>query len=186
MHLIPWSYVKNWICIACGNCCKKYRVPLSSYEAIRIANIFGYEYLELSLKCYYLRKKQDGSCIFQINNICGIQDIKPLACKLWPMIIHEKPRYEYKEEAEYEYKGQKFYVYLDSYCRGITYGKPLPFFEKYIIPEFIEISLKSREKQVFSTSFFIIQKFTNKLEQLSRNIYQTPFNIIKNTGNIKL
>lgn len=149
------------------------------YEAVRIANIFGYECLELSFKCYYLKKKYDGSCIFQINNMCGIQDIKPLACKLWPVIINEKPKYGYKEEAEYEYKGQSFYIYLDSYCKGISYGKPLPFFEKYIIPEFIEISLKSREKQLLSTSLIMQKSFNKKSEQLSRSICQVPFNIDK-------
>lgn len=174
MDLIPWSYVKNWMCMACGSCCKKYKVPLNAYEAIRIANVFGYECLELSFKCYYLKKRPDGSCIFQINNICGIQDMKPLACKLWPMNIHEKPKYGYREEAEYEYKGQRFYVYVDPYCKGISYGKPSTFFEKYIIPEFIEISLKSRERQVLSTSFLMMSKPTKGLKQmwLTKNVHQ--------------
>ena len=159
MKPIPWRRVENWFCIACGDCCKEFKVPLSAYEATRLASIFGYEYLELGLRGYYLKKRQDKRCVFQVYSngrwICGIQGLKPLACRLWPFIISERPRYDYKDEAEFEFRGQRFYVYLNPYCRGIIYGKPSSMFINKVIPEFIEISLGLRRNQEFSTSMLV-------------------------------
>lgn len=165
MNPIPWRKINNWICITCGDCCKKYKVPLTAYEAAKISEIFGHRCLEVGLGCYYLRKKPDGSCIFQVSNICGIQNIKPHACKLWPFMIYEKAKYEYKHEAEYEYKGRTFYVYINPNCRGIIYGKPSLTFEILVIPEFIELSLRSRKEQVFSTSTLIKSTLVNRIHQ---------------------
>ncbi|MCS7098682.1 MAG: YkgJ family cysteine cluster protein [Candidatus Methanomethyliaceae archaeon] len=165
MNPIPWRRINNWICIACGDCCKKYKVPLTAYEVAKISKIFGYKCLEPSLGCYYLKRKPDGSCIFQISNICGIQNIKPHACKLWPFMIYERAKYGYKNEAEYEYKGRTFYVYVNPYCKGITYGRPSLTFEMFVISEFIELSLESREEQVFSTSTLIRSTLVNGIHK---------------------
>jgi len=156
---IPWRKVENWFCIACGDCCREFRVPLNAYEATKLAEIFGYDCLELGLKGYYLKKKPNRRCIFQIYSggrwICGIQGIKPLACRLWPFIVTQKPRYEYKDEAEFEFRGQKVYVYLNPYCRGIIYGTPSSIFIKKVIPEFVELSLGLRREQELSTSILV-------------------------------
>jgi len=156
---IPWSKIENWFCIACGNCCREFKVPLSAYEAIKLAEIFGYDRLELGLKGYYLRKRPDRRCVFQVYSngkwICGIQSIKPLACRLWPFMVRSKPRHGYKDEAEYEYKGQKFYVYVNPYCRGLIFGKPSRMLIEKVIPEFIELSMGLRVKQELSTSLLV-------------------------------
>ncbi|MDH5816549.1 MAG: YkgJ family cysteine cluster protein [Candidatus Nezhaarchaeota archaeon] len=174
MNLVPWRKVENWFCIACGECCREFKVPLKVYEAVRLANIFGYKFLELGLGGYVLRKRADGRCVFQFHSngkwICGIQRIKPLACKLWPFLISERPRDDSKEEAEYEFRGYTFYVYVNSFCKGIVYGRPSYVFANKVVPEFIELSLGLREEQTFSTSLLL----THKVE--SRSI--RPLNIL--------
>jgi Fe-S-cluster containining protein len=153
--LVPWRKVGNWLCIACGDCCKEFRVPLRAYEAAKFANVFGYGCLELGLGEYRLRKRPDGRCVFQVyirgRWICGVQSIKPLACKLWPFFISDRPR-DSKDEAEYEFKGYRFYVYVNSFCKGVLYGKPSNVFAKKVIPEIIELSLGLRKEQCLSTS----------------------------------
>jgi len=156
--LVPWRRVENWLCVACGECCREFRVPLRAYEVVRLANLFGYGPLELGLKGYRLRKRPDGRCVFQVYRsgrwICGIQSIKPLACKLWPFFISDKPQ-DSKDEAEYEFRGYRFYVYVNPFCRGVVYGKPSNVFAKKVIPEFIELSLGLRREQSLSTSPFV-------------------------------
>jgi len=156
--LVPWRRVKDWLCVACGDCCKEFRVPLRAYEAVRFANLFGYGCLELGLRGYRLKKRPDGRCIFQVYRegmwVCGVQNIKPLACKVWPFLIFDKPR-DFKDEAEYEFKNYKFYVYVNPFCRGVVYGEPSSVLAKKVIPEFVELSLGLRREQSLSTSPFV-------------------------------
>lgn len=158
VKLVPWRRVENWFCIACGECCREFKVLLRTYEAVRFANIFGYKCLELGLRGYVLRKRADGRCVFQVYSngkwVCSVQSIKPLACKLWPFFISERPQ-DFKEEAEYEFKGYTFYVYVNPFCRGLVYGKPTTMFAKKVVPEFIELSLGLRREQTFSTSLLL-------------------------------
>lgn len=159
MDPIPWSKVEGWACIACGDCCKDFRVPISAYEVARLAGSFGYWAIEAGLNSYYLKKRLDGRCAFQVRRsgrwICGVQPLKPMACKLWPFMVYEKPRYGCRDEAEYEFNGQRFYVYVNPYCRGLAYGKPSHTFESKVLPEFIEIKLGIRERQSLSTSSIV-------------------------------
>lgn len=177
MKLIPWRKVEDWVCLACGICCKEFRVPLSMHEATKLAMIFGHGCLEVNWRGYYLKKTLDRRCMFQVNLggklTCGIQEIKPLACKLWPFTVLREPRYGARNEALYEFKGQGFYVYLNPYCRGIIYGRPSERFERKVIQEFIELSIGLRVKQELSTSPFI---------SLMRSITPAPRKIIINEG----
>ncbi len=158
MPLVPWRKVENWLCVACGDCCKEFRVPLRAHEAARFASLFGYGCLELGLGGYRLRKGLDGRCVFQVYRggkwICGIQSVKPLACKLWPFFISDEPQ-DSKDEAEYEFKGYRFYVYVNTFCRGVIYGKPCDAFANKVIPELVELSLGLRKEQSLSTSPFV-------------------------------
>jgi len=78
--------------------------------------------------------------------------MKPLACKLWPFKILDQPKYGKSHEAVYNYKGRRFYIYIDPLCPEIRWGKPSPQMAQQVIPEFLEIALGWREKQVYSTS----------------------------------
>ncbi len=153
---IPWSRVESWSCSGCGEiCCSSSLIPLTPWEWANLAQLYGAEVAEFRLDGLYLRKKLDGNCGFLYpspgRSLCALQRMKPLACKLWPFKIGRRPTYGYAEEASFPFKGWRFYVYLDPACRGVTLGKPNLQLAGRVIPEFIEIALGRREKQVYST-----------------------------------
>jgi len=156
VRLVPWRRVRDWFCTACGGCCMKFKVPLTAYETTIISKVFGYECLELGLGTYYLRRRASKRCIFQVYRegrwVCGIQGFKPMACKLWPFTICEKPEYGFNEEAEFEFGNERFYVYLNPYCRGMVYGRPSKVLVQKVVPEFVELRLGLRREQSRSTS----------------------------------
>lgn len=165
MKIVPWSYVKSWSCLGCGEiCCTSSIIPLTVKEWLRIVQNFGFECAEPGLTGFYLKKTVENKCIFQYEfmgkHLCAIQEIKPKACKLWPFKIYRKPLYGFANDALFTYGGENFYVYLDTKCKGITYGKPSEELTKKIIPEFIEIMLDKREEQVYSTGRFPIKAKT--------------------------
>lgn len=156
MRPIPWSSVASWHCNGCGEiCCSSALVPLTPWEWANLTQLYGAGITEFRLDGLCLKKRPDGGCIFLCSflgtSLCALQKLKPLACKLWPFKIGRYPTYGYAEAASFPLKGEWFYVYLDPACRGTTLGKPTPQFAGRVIPEFIEISLGRREKQVYST-----------------------------------
>ncbi|MGQ9760170.1 MAG: YkgJ family cysteine cluster protein, partial [Candidatus Methanomethylicaceae archaeon] len=159
MRYVPWSKMMDWFCVACGSCCKEFKVPLRAYETTLLSNLFGYRCMEPDVGTFYLRRRENGRCIFQIYNdgkfVCGIQALKPLACKMWPFLVCEKPEYEFKEEALFEFRGERFYIYVHPKCRGLKYGPPTSNLIKKTIPEFIEIKLGLRRSQSRSTSLLV-------------------------------
>jgi len=157
MKIVPWSYVSSWTCYGCGDiCCSSSVIPLTTREWLRIVKSFGFECVETSPTGFYLKKTPEEKCIFQYEymgkHLCAIQPIKPRACKLWPFKVYRKPLYGLAEKAAFYYGGEIFYVYLDTKCAGISYGKPSKHFIRNVIPEFIEVALGTREEQVYSTA----------------------------------
>ncbi|MEM2842258.1 MAG: YkgJ family cysteine cluster protein [Candidatus Bathyarchaeia archaeon] len=179
--LIPWRKVSFWLCSACGKCCIKFNVPLTITEYAKIMNRFGDAVIELDFGKAYLKKNPaTGRCIFQKWRngkwICGIQEIKPLACKLWPFIILNKPK---MDEALFTYIGEKFYIYLDKHCPEVKIGKPTNYLTNKVLPEIVKLSLNEKFKQVYSTALLPqailhqIYKLPNKKETLIReNLHQ--------------
>jgi len=156
MRPVPWSYLNSWNCIACGLCCKEYEVVLRFPEWLRIVKNFGVEATVPSLNKFYLKKGNDGSCIFlqRVGDlwICSLQNMKPQACKLWPFKIYPYPKYGRPNEALYRYFENKFFVYVDPACIGIRWGKPSWTYREKIVPEFIQIATGLLEKQHYSTA----------------------------------
>ncbi|MBS7639362.1 MAG: YkgJ family cysteine cluster protein [Candidatus Bathyarchaeia archaeon] len=167
MVFAPWSRVNSWRCNGCGICCKEFEVVLTFNEWLNITKKYGIGFTKAGLNKFYMGKRADGSCIFLYMApdgkwLCGLQNSKPLACKLWPFKILNKPKYGDAKEALFEYYGQKFYVYIDPFCPGIRWGPPSAELVYKVIPEFIEIALGIREKQIYSTmplrpNYFIIK-----------------------------
>jgi Fe-S-cluster containining protein len=159
MRYVPWSKIKDWFCTACGDCCKEFKVPLRAYEATLLSKIFGFYCMELEVGGTYLKRGLNGRCIFQVKSggrmVCGIQSIKPIACKMWPFAVFEAPRYEQRNEASFDFRGETFFVYVNPFCRGLVYGRPSLRLVNSVIPEFIELRLGLRRRQVRSTSFTI-------------------------------
>lgn len=156
MKYVPWSKIKDWFCTTCAECCKEFIVPLRTYETTLLSNIFGFSCMELRVGTTYLKRRLDGRCIFQVERngkmVCGIQPLKPLACKMWPFAVFETPQYEHRNQAYFEFRGEIFYVYVNPCCRGLIYGSPSFRFINSVIPEFIELRLGLRKHQLRSTS----------------------------------
>jgi len=157
MLFIPWRYIADWKCVACGLCCKTYSVVLSFPEWLSIVKNFGVDKTVSGLDKFFMRRGNDGSCVFlrQFSNnmcLCGIQQMKPKACKLWPFKISTKPKFGHGNEAVYSYAGNKLYIYADSTCRGLRYGRPSWEFTDYTLKELVEIALGLRNNQSITTA----------------------------------
>ena len=158
MRVVPWKRIANWRCISCGLCCRDYSVVLNLPEWLYILKKFGVEYTSSSINRFYLAKRVNGSCVFlqetPHKSYCSIQYMKPLACKLWPFKILNKPKYGLQNQAEYTYYGnKKLYVYVDSACNGLRPGSPTQELKYSIIPEFIEIAIGQPRRQIRSTAY---------------------------------
>jgi len=158
---IPWNCVNSWYCSNCGLCCKEFDVTLRFDEWLNLVRRYGVGVTRAGLNKFYIGKKNDGTCMFLYNSLggglCGLQRMKPTACKLWPFKISNRPRYGRSKEAAFNYKGKQLFVYIDPICPEIRWGKPSQQIMYQVIPEFIEIALGLREKQVYSTSSISVQ-----------------------------
>ena len=124
------------------------------WEWTRITQTYGLSVAEIRKDGLFLRKRQ-GRCIFQYSWngrwLCGIQEMKPFACKLWPFKIFKRPKYGKASNACLELAGRKMFIYADPLCKGLKYGDPAPEFLTKILPEFVGISLGSYSDQYYST-----------------------------------
>ena len=157
--LIPWSEVHSWSCVACGNCCRGYRVPLKPDEYAKISGAYGLDVLEFGLGKVYLKMGKDRRCVFQRPSmgrwVCTLQGTKPYACMLFPFRVYNKPLYSRGDGSAYQYGNRTYYVYMDPNCHGIVSGQPNERFLKKIVPEMIQISMGVRYKQKYTTSKYI-------------------------------
>jgi hypothetical protein len=78
--------------------------------------------------------------------------MKPKACKLWPFKILSRPEYGYANEAVYHYGEGKLFIYADSTCSGLRYGRPTWEFATKTLSEFIKIALGFRIQQCKTTA----------------------------------
>ncbi len=155
MQFVPWQNVSDWRCRACGYCCKLYSVVLGFPEWLRLAKTFGTETTVTGLDHFYIKRASDGSCAFLCNNsqnyYCGLQTMKPEACKIWPFKVLAEPKYGEPNQAAFDYMGQRLYVYADTMCSGLRYGTPTWDFRYTTVKEFAEIALGLRQVQYKST-----------------------------------
>jgi Fe-S-cluster containining protein len=157
MAPVPWTFVHDWVCLACGVCCKGYDVVLEFPEWVRIVKAYGVGYTEPGISRLYLKHKDDGTCAFLYNLYgkwaCSLQPMKPIACKLWPFKISDNPKYGKPNQALYYTSDQrKLYVYVDPACIGLQWGTPNQNFQTVTVPEFVDLALGLRRKQFYSTS----------------------------------
>ena len=155
MQFVPWQNVADWHCKACGYCCKLYSVVLGFPEWLNISKTFGTESTVSGLDRFYIKRTSDGSCRFLCNKIntyyCGLQSLKPEACKIWPFKVLAEPKYGEPNQAVYDYHGVRLYVYADTMCSGLRYGAPTWDFRYTKIKEFTELALGLRQVQEKST-----------------------------------
>ncbi|MHC1564326.1 MAG: YkgJ family cysteine cluster protein [Candidatus Hecatellaceae archaeon] len=153
---VPWRLVHDWECHACGDCCTRYVVELKPQEYAQIAHAYGFSSVTVSAGKIYLKRRPDGSCLFLHNlngrNLCGLQHLKPEACRLWPFNPHEAPVFGHPELSYYRYGRKSFYVYVIPACPGLSYGEPSQRLKEKVIPEILDMKFKGRVSQKYSTS----------------------------------
>lgn len=156
MRIVPWSRVRSWRCNACGICCRHYDVVLKFPEWLNIVKNFGVKYTAPGLNTFFLRRRADGSCAFLHDapnaSFCGLQPAKPLACKLWPFKVLDKPKFGNPNNAVYNYGNRRLFIYVDPACTGLRFGVPSQEFVYSVIPEFIEIACGVRRRQFKTTA----------------------------------
>jgi Fe-S-cluster containining protein len=155
MLFTPWRFIAHWNCKMCGLCCKAYSVVLSVPEWLCMVRNYGFETTASGLDKIFIKRQGNGSCTFLCEfdgiHLCGIQSNKPQTCKIWPSKISSEPKFGYEKEAVYTYEGNRFYVYVDSVCTGLTYGRPSFNFVNYTLREFVEVALGIRRNQSKTT-----------------------------------
>ena len=152
--LIPWSRIQSWSCNACGECCKWFSIPLTPYEYAKISQTHGYEAFTLGLGKAYLRKRDDGRCLFQFRSgdrwLCGLQTEKPYVCKMWPFTVSKSPIHGRSQAARWNSAYGGTYIYVDPRCPSITFGRPSNNLLNNVLTEFVEITF-GKTHQEYST-----------------------------------
>jgi Fe-S-cluster containining protein len=145
MQFVPWRHVADWRCTTCGECCRLYSVVLNFHEWLKIVKGYGFEQTVSGLNKLFIKRKGDGSCAFLCSfsnvNVCGLQYMKPKACKLWPFKVLAEPKYGFAKEAAYRCGTNTVFVYADSMCNGLKYGTPSWEFANNTLKEFAEIAM---------------------------------------------
>jgi Fe-S-cluster containining protein len=155
MQFVPWQNVADWHCKACGYCCKLYSVVLGFPEWLRLNQTFGSQTTVTDFNRFYIKRHSDGTCAFLCSNslkyTCGLQGMKPQACKIWPFKVLAEPKYGEEKQAAFDFLGNKLYVYVDNICNGVRLGVPTWEFSHTTLREFMELALGLREVQYRST-----------------------------------
>jgi hypothetical protein len=151
MKFVPWRYISDWKCDLCGNCCMLYSVVIDFPEWFEIVKRFGIEKTTAGVDRLYIKRGNDGSCpfVYRFGNgcLCGLQNMKPGACKQWPFRVLFEPRFGDANHALYEYGDLRLFVYADSMCSGLRYGSPRWDFATSTLREFVALTLGKRQVQ---------------------------------------
>jgi Fe-S-cluster containining protein len=156
MQYVPWRYISDWRCISCGDCCRLYTVVITFREWLEIVRNYGVGNTSSDLNKLSIARKSDGSCVFLNNSLnvcgCGLQQMKPKACQLWPFKILSEPRFGYPREASYLVPAGEVFIYADPMCNGLRFGVPTLEFAGSVLKEFVEIAAGLRSSQLKTTS----------------------------------
>ncbi len=111
---------KPFRCSACGMCCKRpWTIEIGAYDIIRwfeegrvdiiaqlvpisgrVARLYGVPFI------FTFPRRESGECIFlDRHGKCTIHDIKPLACRAYPLQL-----------------GDNFEAYFDTFCPNVSPG----------------------------------------------------------------
>lgn len=164
MQFVPWRFIADWRCVACGDCCRLFGVVIDFHEWLRIVRSYGVEHTASDLDKLFIRRKSDGSCTFLRDGsnacLCGLQHMKPKACQLWPFQILMRPMFGYQNEAAYAYGESRLFIYADPMCNGLRYGSPTLEFADSTLKEFVEIAVGLRKNQFKTTSNLVFPQFS--------------------------
>jgi len=114
-------------------------------------------------------------CRFANTYFCGLQHMKPGACKLWPFKVLSEPKYGQANQALFNYDGRRLFIYADAMCSGLRYGSPTWEFTFATLKEFVELALGTRQTQCKTTSNCLLSRSINRNgsgSRKARNAYQ--------------
>jgi uncharacterized protein len=85
-------------CAGCGRCCHYFRIQVNPYEVLRLGRHLGLSTTEIFDRHLadgpYLRRGEDGACVFLEGKRCGVHPVRPLVCRLYPLVRHLSARDE--------------------------------------------------------------------------------------------
>ncbi len=85
------------------------RLPRMATESTKT---FGVRNHSAGLDRFFIKRASDGSCAFLCNDAnnyyCGLQNMKPEACKIWPFKVLSEPKYGEPNQAAYDYRACDF------------------------------------------------------------------------------
>lgn len=104
MRFWPKAKAKLYFgCNQCGDCCREMRIPPSHRDILRIQALHPHRPLAEWLQVYpvetnhpdavwlnqkpgmLLLRQQQGACTFLVDGArCGIYDVRPRVCRIWP------------------------------------------------------------------------------------------------------
>jgi len=99
---------------------------LTPGEAFNLTRKYGIFVVQKGVK-YVMPCKVDGSCIFLEENedgcYCTIYFERPYVCRMYPFHVSRRDLGSGEEALYIDKDGSKFYVYIDSTCRGVGVGE---------------------------------------------------------------
>jgi uncharacterized protein len=85
----------SYTCHRCRNCCHDKLIQVNPYEVARLARNRGLSttaFIENHLEnSVYLRRQEDGACVFLGPEGCTVHPDRPLVCRLYPLGRHVGP-----------------------------------------------------------------------------------------------
>jgi Fe-S-cluster containining protein len=82
----PFSYT----CNRCQRCCHHFAIPVSPFDLLRLAQGLGCTTTEV-INGHMdgnnrLRRREDGSCRFLVEEGCSVHGSRPLVCRMYPLV----------------------------------------------------------------------------------------------------
>ncbi len=82
----------SYRCVTCGECCKGFGgIFITPEELTKMARHLGLseddffrDYCETLNRKISIRVGSNGYCVFWKDKLCGIHQVKPTPCRLWP------------------------------------------------------------------------------------------------------
>ncbi|GEM_PF-5844535 len=160
MKIVPRDAVIRFKCKMCGSCCRRLlNLEITAYDIVNwweigrkdiiahlvaiqddVARSYGVPFI------FTFPRRGDGSCIYLLNNLCSIHEIKPLACRIYPFGLG--PNYELIIQEECRGLGEGDVVNIDDVIKLIR--KHLAGIEALKIPkvrdEIIRIVIDSKRE----------------------------------------
>ncbi len=131
MKIVPRDAVVRFRCKMCGSCCRRLlNLEITAYDIVNwwelgrkdiiahlvaiqddVARSYGVPFI------FTFPRRGDGSCIYLLNNLCSIHNVKPLACRIYPFGLG--PNYELIIQEECKGLGEGDIVDIDEIIKLI-------------------------------------------------------------------